>query len=379
MKEQAIQVFKSRFGKTPQIIIRSPGRVNLIGEHTDYNDGFVLPMAIDRAIWLAIQQRKDQKVILHSVDFPDPLSFSLEDVQRENGWGTYVSGIAWALQGEGYQLSGWEGVLLSDIPIGAGLSSSAALEMAAAKAFSVLGGWDFLPGKMALLGQRTENEWVGANTGVMDQMIVAAGQAGHAMLIDCRDLSTQQVPMPDYVSVVIFNSSTRHSHTNSGYNERRKQCETAARFFGVSHLRDVTLKEYNLRAEDLDDLPRRCARHVITENERVLRAVDYLSDGNVTAVCKLMNESHISMRDDFEITNEKIDVLVDLAQSETGCLGARMTGGGFGGCVVALVEYKSVESFTENVQRKYVERTGLHPKGYVCQPSNGVEIISVGQ
>lgn len=289
----------------------------------------------------------------------------------------YVSGIAWTLQGEGYPTSGWEGVLLSDIPIGAGLSSSAALEMAAAKTFSVLGGWDFHPGKMALLGQRTENEWVGANTGIMDQMIVAAGQAGHALLIDCWDLSTQHVRLPNHVSVVILDSATRHAHTDSGYNKRREQCETAARFFGVSHLRDVTLDLFNQRAIGLEPLPRRRARHVITENERVLKAVHCLSVGEVAGMGKLMNDSHNSMRDDFEITTEEIDALVEIAQSESGCLGARMTGGGFGGCVVALVENQSVESFTENVLIDYTQRTDLEAKGYVCQPSRGVEVIPI--
>ena len=375
MKAQAIQAFEARFGTTPEYIIRSPGRVNLIGEHTDYNDGFVLPMAIDRAIWLAIQKREDQNVVLHSLVFPDDLAFSLQDLQYNKGWGKYVSGVAWALQQEGYPTFGWEGVLLSDIPIGAGLSSSAALEMAAAKAFSIIGDWTFDRLKMAKIGQRTENEWVGANTGIMDQTIAVSGQAGHALLIDCRDLSTQHVRLPDHVSVVILDSSTRHSHTDSGYNVRREECETAARFFGASHLRDVTLKDFVLRSADLGDAPRRRARHVITENERVLLAVSALSEGNVIEMGKLMNESHASMRDDFEITIEEIDLLADLAQSETGCLGARLTGGGFGGCVVALVENQSVEQFTKNVQFTYAQRTGLEAKGYVCQPANGVEVI----
>jgi len=359
------------------MIVRSPGRVNLIGEHTDYNDGFVLPMAIDRAIWMAVQRRDDRKVVLHSVDFSTPLSFSLEDIKYEKGWGTYVSGIAWALQQEGYPTSGWEGVLLSDIPIGAGLSSSAALEMAAAKTFSIIGNWQFDPMKMARIGQRVENDWVGANTGIMDQTIAVSGKAGHVLMIDCRDLSTQQVPLPVHVSVVILDSVTRHSHTDSGYNERREQCETAARFFGVSHLRDVSLEEFILHSAGLDDQPRRRARHVITENERVLRAVSALSEGDVIEMGNLMNESHTSMRDDFEITIEEIDLLAEFAQSETGCLGARMTGGGFGGCVVALVGNHSVESFTKNVQQKYTVQTGIASKGYLCKPSNGVEIIPV--
>ena len=374
MKDIIRQEFESRFGYSPDFVIRSPGRVNLIGEHTDYNDGFVLPMAIDRSIWMAVKMRDDQKIILDSADFTDGVEFSLKRLEKDEGWGRYVSGVAWALQQAGYETRGWEGVLLSDIPIGAGLSSSAALEMAVAKAFSIAGDWSFDPRKMAKIGQRAENEWVGANTGIMDQTIVASGKAGHALMIDCRDLSTLHVPLPDHVSVIILDSATRHSHTDSGYNERREQCETAAKFFGVSHLRDVTLEEFNSRSDKLDDLPRRRARHVITENERVMDAVSALSAGDVVAMGLLMNESHASMRDDFEITINEIDILADLARSETCCFGARMTGGGFGGSVIALVN-EFVGTFSTNVQSEYKAATGLDSKIHVCKAANGVEII----
>ncbi len=375
MEETIFQHFRTLLESSPDYIIRSPGRVNLIGEHTDYNDGFVLPMAIDRSIWMAIRCRDDRKIMLHSAGFEDQLDFSLEDLKHNAGWGKYVSGVAWALQQAGYETTGWEGALQSDIPIGAGLSSSAALEMAVAKAFSICSGWTFEPLKIARIGQRAENEWVGANTGIMDQTIVASGQAGHALMIDCRDLTTRQVPLPDHVSVVILDSATRHTHTDSGYNERREQCETAARFFGVSHLRDVTLEQFNSTSVDLNDLPRRRARHIITENERVLQAVKALSAGNVAGMGKLMDQSHESMRDDFEITNHQIDIMAALAQSEKGCLGARMTGGGFGGCVIALVENHAVPAFTENMQQEYEDATGLQPRIYICQASNGVEAV----
>ena len=375
MQQEIIQEFISRFKEPPQFIIRSPGRVNLIGEHTDYNDGFVLPMAIDRAIWMAIRLRDDGKILLHSVDFPDPISFPLSKIQHQKNWGEYVAGVAWALENASYQLAGLEGVMLSNIPIGAGLSSSAALEMAVAKAFSLAGNWGFEPQKMALLGQQAENEWVGANTGIMDQMIVAAGQADHALLIDCRDLSTQQIPLPAGAKIIIMDTATRHTHRDSGYNERREECEIASAYFGVSHLRDVTLPDFNLRADKLAELPRRRARHVITENKRVLATAKAMSAGDANEMGKLMNASHISMRDDFEITNAELNIMVELAQLHPGCYGARMTGGGFGGCAIALVQDNAANTFVKNIQQNYIKKTGLEPEVYICQASNGVEIL----
>ncbi len=375
MKPKIIQEFTARFNAAPIHIIRSPGRVNLIGEHTDYNDGFVLPMAIDRAIWMAIRLRDDDKILLHSVDFPDPVELSLNDIRHQESWGEYVAGVAWALSNVGYKLAGWEGVLLSNIPIGAGLSSSAALEMAVAKAFSQVGGWMFEPKKMAIIGQQAENEWVGANTGIMDQMVIASAQADHALMIDCRDLSTQQIPLPRGTKIIIMDTATRHSHTDSGYNERREQCETAAAHFGVSHLRDVTLADFNLVADELDVLPGKRARHVISENERVLAVAQAMRAGDAEKMGALMNASHTSMRDDFEITNDELNIMVELAQSQPGCHGARMTGGGFGGCAVVLVKDEAVVSFVENIGKSYAEKTGLKPEICVCKASDGVEIF----
>ncbi len=375
MREKILQEFISRFGDLPQFIIRSPGRVNLIGEHTDYNDGFVLPMAIDRAIWMAIRLRDEDTIYLRSLDFPLPVRFSLGEIRHQENWGEYVAGVAWALKRAGYRLTGWEGVMSSNIPIGAGLSSSAALEMAVAKAFSLAGNWAFEPQAMALLGQQTENEWVGANTGIMDQMIIAAGQAGHALLIDCRDLSTQQISLPAETKVIIMDTATRHDNTDSSYNERRRQCEIASEYFGVSHLRDVTLRTFDLRSDGLPELPRRRARHIITENARVLEAAKAMAAGDATAMGKLMNASHVSMRDDFEITNTELNIMVRLAQSQSGCYGARMTGGGFGGCAVALVQSAAASAFVGNIRRRYMDETGLKPEVYVCRAANGVEAL----
>ncbi len=375
MQAKIAQEFKTRFGSAPDLIIRSPGRVNLIGEHTDYNDGFVLPMAIDRAIWMALRFRGDTKILLHSVGFPEPVIFSLDNIQHKNNWGEYVAGVAWALENAGYSLKGWEGVMLSNIPIGAGLSSSAALEMAVAKAFSSVGKWNFEPLKMARIGQQAENEWVGANTGIMDQMIVAAGKADHALLIDCRDLSTRQIPLPVGTTIIVMDTATRHSHTDSGYNERREECEIAAAYFGVSHLRDVTLDEFDSRSSGLNEIPYRRARHVISENGRVLQAAQSMSLGDAQMMGALMDASHASMRDDFEITNAELNIMVDLARSQPGCYGARMTGGGFGGCAIALVQDDAVETFVKQIHLGYQEHTKLKPEIYLCKASSGVGVV----
>jgi galactokinase len=368
--------FVHRFGQPPAATVRAPGRVNLIGEHTDYNDGFVLPMAIDRAMWIALRPREDNRVLVHSLEFSRLADFELGETNRGVGWPEYLRGMAWSLQQDDYPLAGFEGVMSSDIPVGAGLSSSAALEMATAMAFSLVGGWTFDPGKIARAGQRAENQWVGANTGIMDQMISACGRAGHALLLDCRDLSTQHIPVPDGTAVVVMDTATRHSHTDSGYNERREQCEAAARYFGVSHLRDVDLHTFQARGEGLADLPYRRARHVISENERVLQAGQAMSSGDAAKMGHLMNASHVSMRDDFEITNNELNIMVRLAQAQPGCYGARMTGGGFGGCAVALVEEPAAKSFASVVARQYQAETSLEPSIYICQASNGAEVVS---
>ena len=373
-QQTAISAFSDHFDKDPDIVIRAPGRVNLIGEHTDYNDGFVLPMAIDRAIWIALGPRSGRRVVLHSVDFEDPTDFSVEEISHLPGWGEYIRGVAWALRQAGYRLEGWQGVMASEIPIGAGLSSSAAVEMATAKAFSWAAGWPFEPDAMAKIGQRAENEWVGANTGIMDQMISAAGKAGHALLIDCRDLSREQIPLPNGVVFVVMDTATRHAHTESGYNERREQCEAAAKFFGVSHLRDVDKGTFRARTNEMPEILRRRARHIISENERVLQAAEALSRGDAPNMGGLMNASHASLRDDFEVTNDELNIIVELSQAQPGCFGARMTGGGFGGSAVALVEEAAAEEFSKTIDEAYQQATGLEPHIYICQASDGVGI-----
>lgn len=240
-EQQILAAFRQRYGVEPPTIVRAPGRVNLIGEHTDYNDGFVLPLAIDRATWIALRPRPDRSVTVHALDFAESDTFDLDDLApRPGSWANYVRGVAWALGQHGYALGGWEGVMAGDVPIGAGLSSSAALELSVARAFGAVAGWPWDAARMALIGQYAENRWVGMNCGIMDQMISAAGVADHALLIDCRTLETRPMPLPPDTAIVVLDTATRRGLVDSAYNERRAQCEAAASHFGAKALRDVT-------------------------------------------------------------------------------------------------------------------------------------------
>jgi galactokinase len=377
LQEQVTADFQERFGQPPAHIVRAPGRVNLIGEHTDYNDGFVFPMAIDRAAWIALRPRDDKRVIVHSVDFDQTAEFTLDHLSKAGDeWIEYVKGVAWALTEASYALGGWEGVLAADVPIGAGLSSSAALEMATARAFNLTSDFPWNPAAIAKLGQKAENQWVGAQTGIMDQMISASGQADHALLIDCRSLETQLVPLPLGTVIVVLDTATRHQHTGSGYNERRAQCEAAARYFNVPALRDVTIEQFEARADGLDDVTMRRARHVITENARTLEAAEVMREGDAARMGKLMDASHVSMRDDFEISREEMNTMVEIAQRHPACYGARMTGGGFGGCAVALVRVEQAQSFADAVGAAYTKATSLTPSIYVCKATDGANVIA---
>ena len=375
-KQQIAAHFVARFREPPRWIVRAPGRVNLIGEHTDYNDGFVLPLAIDRAVWIALRPRDDRRVVVHSIDYDQTREFSLDSLRQENsGWVEYLKGTAWSLQDAGRQLTGWEGVLAGDVPLGAGLSSSAALEMATARAFAAAGNLAWDPAAMAKLGQRAENQWVGVSCGIMDQLISAAGRAGHALLIDCRSLVTEAVPFPPGVAVVVLDTSTRRGLVDSAYNERRAQCEAAAKYFQVSALRDVTIERFRHTAAGLDAVTWRRARHVIAENDRTLQAAAAMRRGDAAELGRLMNQSHESLRDDYEVSNEALDAMAASAEAHPACYGARMTGAGFGGCAVALIRAEAAEDFVARTAAEYGERTGHTPAVYVCQAANGAELI----
>jgi galactokinase len=376
--ERVVQAYEQQFGDKPTLVVQSPGRVNLIGEHTDYNDGFVLPMAIDRSARIALRPRDDRQVVVYSLDFEESATFGLEGLTKPEGdirWVDYLTGMAWVLSEAGYTVNGWEGVIAGDVPVGAGLSSSAAVEMVTARAFLALSGTEWEAGTMAKLGQKTENEWVGVNSGIMDQMISAAGKAGHALLIDCRTLETQSLPLPDGCAVVVLDTATRRGLVSTAYNERRAQCEAAARHFGVKALRDVTVATFNERSEELDDVTRRRAKHVITENARTLHAADAMTTNDGTRLGKLMVESHISLRDDFEVSSPALNAIVEISLATEGCIGARMTGGGFGGCAVALVSEAAAQTFMDTVVPEYQRQTGHTPALYLCYPSEGASII----
>jgi galactokinase len=365
-----------RLGRGPQWVVRAPGRVNLIGEHTDYNDGFVLPLAIDRAAWIALVARDDSRVVVHSLDYQETREFSLAGFRQEQaGWIEYLKGVAWSLQEAGYKLRGWEGVLAGDVPVGAGLSSSAALEVACARAFAAASGFAWEPAAMAKLAQRAENQWVGVNCGIMDQLISATGRQGHAMLIDCRWLAVTPAPLPPGTAVVVLDTGTRRGLVDSAYNERRSQCEAAARFFHVPALRDVTVELFQQQAAGLDPITRRRARHVITEDERTLLAVEMMRQGDVAALGQLMNQSHASLRDDYEVSSDALDAMVDYAQRHAACHGARMTGAGFGGCAVALVRAGEVGEFVGATGAAYRVKTGHAPAVYVCQATDGAAVV----
>ncbi|MBM3151521.1 MAG: galactokinase [Chloroflexi bacterium] len=364
--------FIEHFHEKPRLVVRAPGRVNLIGEHTDYNEGFVLPMAIDRAVWIALQPRPDRQVLLHSLDFNESVSFSLDGLEKEGeSWVEYIKGAAWAMQQAGFEPRGWEGVIAGDIPIGAGLSSSAAIQLAALRAFSEISRirWDEVTA--AELALKAEQEWIGLKCGIMDQMVSAAARQGHAMFLDCRDLRRDHIHIPSYLGVVALDTGTRRGLVGSAYNTRQVECEEAARHFNVRSLREVSPEMLAAQSAGLDGKLLRRARHVVSENRRVVEAVTALLGAELDRLGELVNESHASLRDDFEVSSEALDRMVGIAVGQPGCYGARLTGAGFGGCAVALVDGRRLAQFHAAVAAHYRQETGLEPGVYICRPSQG--------
>jgi galactokinase len=370
------EVFQQRYEEAPTFVVRAPGRVNLIGEHTDYNDGFVLPMAIDRATWIALRPRADRHVNVHALNLDEYHEIDLDALQKaEIGPAEYIKGVAWALQEDGFTLKGWEGVIMGDVPVGSGLSSSAALEMATAQAFAAVSGFAWDAPRMAKLGQKAENQWVGVSTGIMDQMISAAGKQDHALLIDCRSLETDLVQLPPGTAVLVLDTGTRRGLVGGAYDERRSQCEEAARFFGVPALRDVDYAAFEEKGGGLDPIVWQRARHIITENERTLKACDAMRAGDAKTLGQLMNASHDSLRDDYEVSSDALNQIVDIARQHDAVYGARMTGAGFGGCAVALVAAERAEPFADYVLQHYTYDAQLPPQVYICHAAEGAEIM----
>lgn len=375
-RQRVLEAFRDVYKENPQFLVRAPGRVNLIGEHTDYNDGFVLPIALNRATWIALSPHDSQEVHLKSLDFDESVTVPLhQKLNQDRGWQEYLKGVVNIMSREKMMLKGWHGVVAGDVPIGAGLSSSASLELALAKAFAVAGDWKWEPQKMARLCQKAENEWVGMNCGIMDQTISALGQKGHALFLDCRSLETKQVALPDSLDVAVMDTGTRHKLVDSAYNERRSQCEEAAAFFEVVALRDLSLEKLLASEKELDPLVFRRARHVVCENDRVLNFINALEGGMHEKAGQLMNESHASLRNDFEVSSEALDLITNCARQTPGCYGARMTGGGFGGCGVALVDSSKSKEFSEAMETGYKASGGKNGMIYICSASEGAEAL----
>ena len=370
--------FREVFQNEPDVVARAPGRVNLIGEHTDYNQGFVLPAAIDRYVCYAGRSRTDTNVHAFSVDFQDWTQFDLDHLRRDDGhsWSNYLRGVSELLQARGAKLPGADLVVGGDVPREAGLSSSAAVEVAAAAFWLQLGHLDLDPVSVIKLAQKAENDFVGVPCGIMDQFISALGRKDHALFLDCRDLTYRHVPLQPGVKIVVCNSGVKRALAQSEYETRRNQCtEALARLrstgLAVNSLRDVELAELEVAQQVLTEVLFKRARHVITENQRVLEAVRALEESDLERFGVLMNQSHDSLRDDYEVSSPELDVLVTLASEQRGVLGARMTGAGFGGCTVNLVRQDSTDGFVEAVSRGYELVLGLKAEVYVFQASNG--------
>lgn len=387
MQARVREMYQRQFGQPAAIVVRAPGRVNLIGDHTDYNDGFVLPMAIDRAAWLAIEARDDRAVRLYAADLDQWGDFSLDDLRSDQrrvaaspgstgGWLDYIKGTAWALAEAGHRLRGFQGMLLGDVPIGAGLSSSAAVEVATATALLAVAGQQLPAVQLALVAQRAECDWVGTRCGIMDQLISAAGQEGHALLIDCRTLVCEGVPLPPDAVVFVLDTGTRRGLVGSAYNERRAQCEHAAREMQVPALRDADLALLAAHASTLPATVVMRARHVISENARVTAAAVAMRNRDAPVMGEQMNQSHASLRDDFEVSTPALDAIVVAARAQPGCHGARMTGAGFGGCAVALVHRDHADSFAAGVTAEYLRSIGLSAVVYRCRATTGASVVA---
>jgi galactokinase len=364
-------------------IVRAPGRVNLIGEHTDYNEGFVLPIAIEYDVRMAVCPRPDRIVRLYSLNFDSETTFDLDDIQRDevNAWGNYARGMAVELTKAGYLLRGMDGVVEGNVPVASGLSSSAAMEIAAGLAFCVISQQVVEPPQLALLGQAAENNYMGVRVGIMDQFASRMGHPGHALFLDCRSLDYELIPLPgDEYQFVVADSLQSRELAGSAYNERRAQCEAAVAELRqslphVRALRDVTLGDLQRFGNKLDPVVYRRARHVVTENERVLGAVEALRGGELRRFGHLMNESHDSLRDDYEVSSSALDALVNAARTVDGCLGSRLTGAGFGGCTVSLVRRDRIDTFRQQVGEAYLREIGTEAVFYVTRPGAGAGFV----
>jgi len=370
----------ARFNQKPSIFV-APGRVNLIGEHTDYAEGFVMPAAINFATLAAISPRADGKIVIWAENYGEEKSFEAAELPvAQKHWSDYPMGVVSILKGEGVQVPGFSLSLWGDVPLGSGLSSSAALEVVTMLALNSLIGVSYPGPVLARLCQRVENEFVGANCGIMDQFISANGKENHALLLDCRDLSYRLAPIPDNVSLVIANTMVKHSIVGGDYKTRRAESEAACAIIDshrgpVPFLRDATLDDLAKWGSEMEPKSYLRAKHVISENLRTVAASEALLKGDIQELGRLMGEAHVSYSKDFEGSCVEADAMVDLAQDLPGLIGARLTGGGFGGCTINLVEQQHAAEFAKVLGERYAAQRGIQPEIHVCQASNGAHQI----
>jgi galactokinase len=375
-------LFERTFGSQPRIF-RAPGRVNLIGEHTDYNDGFVMPAALGFSTFVALGPRTDRKLVIHSEEFPGNFEFDVDHLpeRRTGAWCDYVLGVASVLSQKGHKLGGANLLVHGEVPIGAGLSSSAALEVSSALAFLSLNGTRLPLPEVARICRAAENNFVGAKVGIMDQFVSCMGKAGHAFFLDCRSLEFKFVPIPSGLQFVVCNTMVKHDLATGAYNSRREECEEGVRAFAkwnpaIRALRDVSVDLLDQHANDLPaTIWKRCS-HVVRENQRTLDAARALTEGDLALMGRLMRESHDSLRDLYEVSCHELDIMVDSAEGLSGFCGGRMTGGGFGGCTVNLVRAENAEDFGQRIAERYREATGIHPQVYLCSAEDGAQELN---
>ena len=378
-QQKVLTAFQRTYGLPPALVARAPGRVNLIGGHTDYNQGYVLPAAIDRWTYFALAPAERREIRCRSAQFTGELVVGLDDLQGEAPpWSEYVRGVLWVLRQQGHALRPWRGLLMGDVPLGAGLSSSASLELALLRGLAAWLDLPWEPQAMARLGQRAERQWVGVQCGIMDQLAAACGRERHALLIDCRSLELEPIPLPAQIALVVLDTGTRRSLADSAYNRRREECAQAAEICGLQSLRDLTPERLGAMQRELGPALYRRARHVVSENQRVLAAAQALRRGDMAAVGALLLESHASLAEDYQVSSAALDAMVEIARQAPGCLGARMTGAGFGGCALALVSSEQVPAFSDDVRRVYAGRTGHKPRIYACRAVAGAELVWQG-
>lgn len=375
--------FQRLFGTDPSVLVKGPGRVDLIGIHTDYNDGFVLPVAVNVDVLAMGKLRSDRKVAVYSANFKKLVEFSLDNIEYDNvdKWSNYVRGVVNFIQEKGIKLQGADVVLQGNVPLGSGLSSSAALEMATGTLFQALNKFEMSGEDMALTGQKAENKFVGVNTGIMDQFISRLGKKDHALFLDCRSLKYEQLPLDtSKVKIVVCNTMKPRGLVDSEYDLRRSQCEEAVRLFAqwipnVKALRDVTSEDLKKYGDRLPKDVYKRAKHVVSENERGLKCREVLNSGDFVEFGKLMNASHDSARDDYEVSCPELEAMIEVGRSAPGALSCRLAGAGFGGCAVSLVRDEYIDKFVDTVKVEYEKRTGLAPALYVCTAEDGAGVL----